>query len=308
MDDAIISDIYEKNNFPGRDVLIKLVKKDNPGIKSSYIKKWYDNQLEIQLLHKQQKQDDSGHITAFQPNEMWNIDIFDLSKHWEHNRGQKYIFAVVDVFTRKAYAEPMTAKDGDNVAGALLSIIMEHDVHPRVILADSDAAYTSAAFKEVMDKYDIAMDNVTVGDHNAMGIIDNFAKRLKFIFTKNNVKNDFTQRWVHRLQSVIKQYNQTAHKGIADLSPNKAGEEESKELLVKLNREKSTYNHTVSDLKPGDRVRVLEANIFTKGTEPKWSKEVYDVKLAKGQTITIDEGEGVERRYKRHKLLKVPNN
>jgi hypothetical protein len=113
---------------------------------------------------------------------------------------------------------------------------------------------------------------------------------------------------VHRLQSVIKQYNQTAHKGIADLSPNKAGEEESKELIVKLNREKSTSNHTVSDLKPGDRVRVLEANIFTKGTEPKWSKEVYDVKLAKGQTITIDEGDGIERRYKRHKLLKVPNN
>ena len=85
-------------------MLIKLVKKDHPGIKSTYIKKWYANQLEIQLLHQQQKQDDSGHITAFQPNEMWNIDIFDLSKHWEYNREQKYIFAVVDVFTRTAYA------------------------------------------------------------------------------------------------------------------------------------------------------------------------------------------------------------
>ena len=307
MNDAIISDIYEKNNFPGVNVLTKLVKKDHPAIKSSYIKKWYDNQLEIQLLHKQQKQDDSGHITAFQENEMWNIDIFDLSQHWEHNRGQKYIFAAEDVFTRKAYAEPMTAKDGDNVAGALFSIIMEHKAKPRVLLADSDAAYTSAAFKEVMDQNDIAMDNVTVGDHNAMGIIDNFARRLKFIFTKNRVKNDYSQRWVHRLQEVIKQYNQTAHSGIASLSPNKAGEEESKELVVKLNREKSTYNHTVSDLKAGDRVRVLEANIFTKGTEPKWSKEVYDVVLAKGQTITINE-DGNEKRYKRHKLLMVPNN
>ena len=120
MNDAIIADTYEKNNFPGRDALIKLVQKDNPGITSGYIKKWYDNQLEIQLLHKQQKQDDAGHITAFVGNEMWNVDIFDLSKHWEHNRGQKYIFAAVDVFTRKAYAEPMTAKDGDSCAGALM--------------------------------------------------------------------------------------------------------------------------------------------------------------------------------------------
>jgi len=106
---------------------------------------------------------------------------------------------------------------------------------------------------------------------------------------------------------VIKQCNHTAHSGIASLSPNKAGEEESKEPVAKLNREKSTYNHTVSDLKPGDRVRTLEANIFAKGTEPKWSKEAYKVVLAKGQTIMIDE-DGAERRYKRHKLLKVPNN
>ncbi len=98
------------------------------------------------------------------------------------------------MFTRKAYAEPMTAKDGDSCAGALMSIILEHKVKPRVLLADSDAAYTSAAFKEVMKQNDIAMNSVVVGDHNAKGIIDNFAKRLKFISTKNKINNDFNQR------------------------------------------------------------------------------------------------------------------
>ena len=304
---AIIEDVYEKNNYPGRDRLIKLVKKDNPGITAGSIKRWYDNQLDVQLLHKQQKQGKTGHITAFVKNEIWNIAIFDLSKHWEHNKGMKYIFAVVDVFTRKAYAEPMTNKDGDSCAGALQSIIMEHKVKPRMLLSDSDAAYTSASFKEVLEQNDIAIDNVVVGDHNAMGIIDNFAKRLKFIFTKGEVRANRIQRWAHRLQQVVADYNKKEHSNIGELTPNQAGQEENKELIVKLNREKQVGNHRVSDLKPGDTVRVIQTNIFKKGTEAKWSEETYKVVKAQGETITIDE-DGNERRYKRHKLLKVPNN
>ena len=219
----------------------------------------------------------------------------------------KYIFAVVDVFTRKAYAEPMTNKDGDSCAGALQSIIMEHKVKPRMLLSDSDAAYTSASFKEVLEKNDIAMDNVVVGDHNAMGIIDNFAKWLKFIFTKGEVRTNRIQRCAHRLQQVVAEYNKKEHKGIGELTPNQAGQEENKELIVKLNREKQVGNHRVSDLKPGDTVRVIQTNIFKKGTEAKWSEETYKVVKAQGETITIDE-DGNERRYKRHKLLKVPNN
>jgi hypothetical protein len=109
--DEIISSIYEDANFPGLDTLFKLVQKQHPNITKSYIKKWYNNQLEVQLLHKQQTTKPTGHIVAFYLNEMWSIDIFDLSKYWTENNNMQYIFAVVDVFTRKLYAEPMTAKD-----------------------------------------------------------------------------------------------------------------------------------------------------------------------------------------------------
>jgi hypothetical protein len=67
------------------ETLSKIVQKQHPIITKSYIKKWYLNQLEIQLLHNQQRTKASGHIVAFSENEMWNIDIFDLSKHWAEN-------------------------------------------------------------------------------------------------------------------------------------------------------------------------------------------------------------------------------
>ena len=110
---AVIERVYESANFPGLAALVKLVQKENPSITKSYITKWHDNQLEVQLLHSQHKTTHpGGHVVAYVKNEIWNIEIFDLSKYASENSGMKYIFAVVDVFTRKAYAEPMTKKAG----------------------------------------------------------------------------------------------------------------------------------------------------------------------------------------------------
>jgi hypothetical protein len=62
------------------------------------------------------------------------------------------------------------------------------------------------------------------------------------------------------------------------------------------------HNRTISDLEPNDKVRKLTKQTFTKGTEPKWSDEVYEVKQVRGQTIKLDD----DTLHQRHKLLKVP--
>ena len=64
---------------------------------------------------------------------------------------------------------------------------------------------------------------------------------------------------------------------------------------------KNQKNKTVSDLKPDDKVRIRIDGAFTKGTEPRWSEDVYDVKKVNGTTITLTN----DKRYKRTNLLKV---
>ena len=51
----------------------------------------------------------------------------------------------------------------------------------------------------------------------------------------------------------------------------------------------------------GDHVRVSIANFFKKGTEPRWSDEIYTVERVKGMTITLSD----DKAYKRDKLLVV---
>ena len=74
---------------------------------------------------------------------------------------------------------------------------------------------------------------------------------------------------------MISFHNNSAHSSIGGQSPNKAQSDENHELISKLNLEKNSYNRTVSDLKPKDKVRKLDTHTFKKGTEPRWSEEVF---------------------------------
>ena len=72
--------------------------------------------------------------------------------------------------------------------------------------------------------------------------------------------------------------------------------------MYKINLDKMEFNRAVSDLKPGDKVRRNVMVKQQKGTEPKWSDEVYTVSKTQGQTMTLDNGE----QFRRYQLLKVP--
>ena len=76
------------------------------------------------------------------------------------------------------------------------------------------------------------------------------------------------------------------------------------EKILDLNIDKNQHNNTVSDLVIGDKVRknVLFQDVNSKGTDPRWSDEVFTVKEIHGNSILLNNNV----KYKRDKLLKVP--
>ena len=71
-----------------------------------------------------------------------------------------------------------------------------------------------------------------------------------------------------------------------------------------LNILKAHDNGFVTDLKPGDKVRIDDTSMFKKGTENRWSDEVHVVKEASGKTVTLTDG----TTHRRNKILMVPHN
>ena len=296
-------DILQRtNNFPGLERMVKLAKQKHPEITRKEIKTFLDADVSKQLTKVQQAKPSDGHIIAFVPNENWQMDIFDLSRYMYANQYYRYVLCCVDVFTRKAYAEPLKLKDSEACAAAFQKMIDKAGVKPRSILSDQDAAFFNEPFQKIMNKSNIALNMNPVHNHHALGIIDNFAKRLKTILTTLFLKNK-TAKWTDRLADIIRVYNNSDHSSINNYKPNEV--EKHTDEILQTNLDKNIQNKTVSDLHTGDKVRkfLITNAKLEKGTDPRYSDAVFTVVSTHGQAVKLSDGTTLRR----GRLLKVPS-
>jgi transcriptional regulator with XRE-family HTH domain len=298
----IVENIYLDNNFPSINRLYKLVKEANIPVSRKFVQTFLDEQTEKQLLQTQIKNHPEGHIVSNYLNEIWQMDIFDYSKFFESNNKYKYMLVCIDVFSRKAYIEPMLDKSSETAATTLKVILLEAKTTPKIITCDTDAAYEGKAFQQLLSEEKIVLDRVVVGDHHALGIIDRFARTLKIILSKIFIRTKST-RWINKIENVVNVYNKTPHSGILDLTPNDANKPENQPILKKLNYEKRQANKQVSDLKPTDKVRIYIGNFLNKKSEPVWSDEVYQVQNLRSNKVKLY---GIDKYFLRQNLLKIP--
>ena len=300
----LIAQIYEENDFPVYAKLFKLVQKVKPNIRGETIKKFLDTQASEQIFKTQKTKSAGGHIVAFSKNEVWQIDLYDIHTWEKYNDGMYFMFSCVDVFTRKLWVEPLESKSKEDVTNALMKVVLQAKDTPQVIMSDNESAFKSDTFQDFLFKHKIALDMNVVNDHNALGIIDNMAKRLKK--TLGIYRNRYNNpRWVDYINKIVKTYNNSEHSAIDNITPAQAYSGMYEDEIFGINLEKASHNKTVSDLEIGDRVRVKIDNIFKKSDTPNWSTELYTVVKIKGTNITIEDKKGNSAVNKRDWLLKV---
>ena len=57
-------------------------------------------------------------MTAYKPNQ-FEIDLVDMQSLSRYNAKKRYLLTAIDVFTKRAFAEPIDSKTGENVQEAL---------------------------------------------------------------------------------------------------------------------------------------------------------------------------------------------
>ena len=296
----IIEFLYRINYFPGKAKLKNIVKKANSEITEKEISDFYDNEITNELTKKQNKKVEHGHMVSYFVNELWLLDIIDMVKYNLFNRGYKYILLAVDVFSRKVFAVPLKSKDIPHVLEGFKELT-KHE-KPRSILSDHEPAFIGNEFYEYLKKQEIVLNVNKLGDHRALGILDNFVKKLRTIFTKLFLKNNST-KWIDSINSIINHHNKSEHSSLDGISPNDATTKKHYEHILDINIDKNTKNKIVSDLEVGDKVRknLLYNDKYAKRTDQKWSGKVFKVVNVAGRSITLDDNSIM----KRENLLKV---
>ena len=177
-------------------------------------------------------------------------------------------------------------------------------------MSDSDSAFKGDGrdedqnFQKILSNNNAVLEPVKLNDHHALGVIDIFAKNLKRVLSKEFLENKSTE-WVSILPKIIESYNHTPHTALDNITPEQAiSDPKKREHVMHLNILKAKENGFVTDLKPGDKVRIDDTALFKKGTENRWSDTVHVVESASGKTVVLTDG----TTHRRDKILMVPHN
>ena len=213
-------------------------------------------------------------IRAFYPYQMMMSDTINYRAYGgPQNNNYKYIMVLIDVFSKRAWAQPLKRlKDMDSTI-ALEKMIKEIPDIPKSIITDLGTEYYNSKVNALFDKYGIRHYSIR-GKHKAC-VAERFIKTLKGRLERYFWQHQ-THKWIDVLDQFIANYNGTYHRSIK-MAPNNVTDTNRKKVFRNLYPK--LEDNTPARLKKGYQVRILKTkNIFEKGYTRSWSTEIYIVK------------------------------
>ena len=75
-------------------------------------------------------------VVSYHKNDIWSMDLCDMTEFEDVNQHYKFILTVIDVYTRYAWAKPLKNKSAIEVKNAIESIIKESKAYPKKFYVD----------------------------------------------------------------------------------------------------------------------------------------------------------------------------
>jgi len=91
----------------------------------SQIKAWLETQDAYTLHRPLRKRFPRNPYTVNNINDVWEMDILDLTSLKKYNNNYRYLLQVIDVFSKYLHSVPLRTKTGKEVAAALESIFRD---------------------------------------------------------------------------------------------------------------------------------------------------------------------------------------
>ena len=215
-------------------------------------------------------------------NEIHSTDLVDMSQYSKINKGYKYIFTNIDVFSKKAYAFPLKSKKIGDIKLCFEKIFKKNK--PKYIWSDKEPAFFSKEMQQFLKKNNIKIYHTN--SHLKAVVIERFNRSLRELMMKEFVKNNNTV-WYNILPKLIKIYNNRHHFTIKmkPIQVNKNNKKYIKENTYTYNKTNKNPKFKINDLV---RISLKRRDIFDKpSSNIKWSEELFKIhSINKSNVIT----------------------
>ena len=214
--------------------------------------------------------------------EIHSCDLVDMQKYSRVNKGYKYIFTNIDIFSKYAWSFPLKTKTIKEIKSCFQKIFNERK--PKYIWSDQESSFFSKEMQQFFKDNNVKIYH-THSDLKAV-IIERFNRSLRELMMKEFVKNNNTV-WYNILPDLINTYNNRYHQTIK-MKPKNVNKLNEKHIR------NTVYNYDITNKKPiykiGDLVRISlkRRALFDKSTgNIKWSEQLYKIyKINKSNVIT----------------------
>ena len=239
-------------------------------VKTKQAKAWLASQ-DVYTLHKPVRYKFPRRKTIVGgPNQQWQADLIDVSRLSRHNRGTKFLLTCIDVFSKKAWVEPLKDKTATSLVNAFESI--QHSL-PKKLQTDKGTEFLNRKFQQWLEARKVHHFTTENEDIKA-SIVERFNRTLKSKLWRYFTRHD-TLSYMDVLDSMVDVYNRTPHRSIG-MAPNDVTSQNKARIWFRLYADPTSYKEPA--LRVGDSVRISKARrSFKKGYLAQWTEEIFTV-------------------------------
>ena len=206
-------------------------------------------------------------VIAFRINEIWSLDLADVSKLQSYNKGTRFLLVAVDVLSRYVRVEPLKDKTAKTTALAFAKMIKTKT--PEKVWTDKGGEF-KGAFKTLCDKKGI--DYYTTQSEMKSAFAERNIRSLKNILYKY-LEKYWTYSYLLQLPEFVKTINTRVNR-VTGLAPYKVTKKDTAHLVSLTNVNRARRPRFVV----GDIVRIAKADIpFRKGYKANFTDELFDI-------------------------------
>ena len=217
--------------------------------------------------------------------EIHSCDLVDMSKCSRINKGYKYIFTNIDIFSKYAWAFSIKSKTVKDIKPCFEKIFKERKPKKH-IWSDQESSFFSKEMLKFFEDNNVKIYH-TFSNLRSV-IIERFNRSLRELMMKKFVKSNNTV-WYNILPELIKTYNNRYHRTIKmkPINVNKTNEKYIKNTVYYYNITNKKPKYKINDLV---RISLKRRQLFDKPTgNIKWSKELFKIyKINKSNVISYE--------------------
>lgn len=277
--DSVLFQVYYDHTSPGAfssaERLYQFVKKNyDIDVTRKKVVEWLRKQRTFTIHRSRRIRFKRNHYNISNIDDLWEMDLIDMQQYSWHNKGNRYIMAIIDCFSRFAWCVPIKRKTPSEIMRAFDFLFSATSRRPVKIQSDKGKEFDNKAVKKYFTSYDIQYQTTRDPAIKA-SICERFIRTIKAIIFKYFTHTAST-KYIDVIDGLTFIYNNRIHSSIG-ISPSDVND--SNVLSVWKYMQKK-WQKTVKKPKycVGDFVRIANPKVtFEKGYRPKWSDEIFSI-------------------------------